>query len=98
MMLGIVSQLLDKLDLSSLAMLELVREAGRGGYKITKIRIERVISERYENVRTQARGRSFVRIIPGDNGRGVRFERVKFMHPSSRLGKLISENIGNSRI
>jgi hypothetical protein len=98
MVLGIMLQLLDKLDLSGLAMFEFVREARRGGNKVTKVRIKGVISESNENVRTQAWGGPFMRIIPDGDGRGVRFERVKVMHPSSGFGKLVSKNIGNSRI
>ncbi len=54
----IVSKLRDKLVLCSLAMSELVGNAGRRGNEVAKIRIEGVVNKGNEDVRAEAWCRS----------------------------------------
>ena len=63
MMCGVVSKLLDKLVLSSLAMSKLVGGTWRRRNKVTKIGIEGIVDKGNENVRAQARGGYFLSTI-----------------------------------
>ena len=45
-MLGIMTELLNKLGLGRFPMPEFVRGAGRGGHKVAKVGVEGVIIER----------------------------------------------------
>ena len=51
MMLGIMAELVNKLGLGCFPMLEFVSDAWRGGYKVTKIRVEGIICESNQDVR-----------------------------------------------
>jgi hypothetical protein len=90
---GVVLKLFSESNLSGLSMFELVGKAGRRGNKVPKIGIERVVDIGNKYVRAEAGSRSASKIIPVDNGRCQMLQRVELMHPSSRLGMLISQYV-----
>ncbi len=93
-MLGVVPKLVVELELSSLTVSQAVGRARRRGHKVAKVRMERVIGEGNEDIWTEARSGTTLRIILEQNGRCVGAERVELMHPSRRFGKFISQNVG----
>jgi hypothetical protein len=76
-------------------MFKAIRGARGGSNEVPKIRMKGIIVERYEDVRTEARGWATMGVIFKQNSRGARFQRVEFLHPSGRFGKLVSQNIRN---
>ncbi len=95
MVLGVVLQLVSECSLRSFSVLEFVGSAGRGGDKITKVRVERVVDVGNQNIWAEARCRAAGGVIPVNNGRCERLQRIEFMHPSRRLGVLVCENVGD---
>jgi hypothetical protein len=89
-MLGVMSKLVVELELSSLTVSQAVGCARRRGDKVTKVRMERVIGEGNEDIWTEARSRTTLRIILEQNGRCIGAKRVELMHPSRRFSEFVS--------
>ena len=95
MMLGIMSKFIVEFKLSSFAVSQAVGCARRGGDKISKVRMKRIVGESNKDIWAEARSGATLRIIFKQNGRGVRPEGIKLVHPSRRFGKFVGQNIGN---
>jgi hypothetical protein len=97
MIFEIMSQLLDKLVLGSFSMSKLVRDTWRRSHKVAKVRIERIVDKGNENIWAQAWGRSSLSALFVQNNGCGGLERVKFVHPSSRLGVLVCQDVRHLR-
>ncbi len=93
MMFGVMSEFVIELELSSLAVSQAVGCAGRGCDKITKVRVEGVIGEGDKNVWAEARSGAAMRVVFKQNCGSIRPEWVEMVHPSRRLGKLVSQDV-----
>ena len=77
MVLVVVLKFAQVRSLSSLAVVLVVGKGGRCRHKITKVWIKRVIAERYQDVRTETRGRPRSKFSSLPNDRCIDFEGVE---------------------
>ena len=93
MMFGVMAEFLKEFFLSSFSVSEFVGGAWGRRDEITKIRVEGVINESYEDVRAEAGCSASMGTLIMRDDRSRRVERIKFMHPCSRLGMLVCKNV-----
>jgi hypothetical protein len=94
-MFGVMLKFVGEGSLSSMCVFQLVDQTRRRSHKVSKVRVEGIVGVSNEYIGAEAGCWSAGGVISMDNGGCLRLERVEMVHPGSRLGMFICNDVCN---